>query len=767
MSSMIIVKRVKIKNILSHESTEIQFPLGLTALIGPNGAGKSSIIDSIVYALLFNPQSARSFRGGGRRSLLRIGTNDGLIEVELNVGGKSYIVQRILSSTKSESAVLIEVDGDKKRVLASSVSRVLEFVKEILGIPSLESIRYTIVSRQNELTSFIEETSSNRREMILRLLGLDEIEKAKELLKENLKKIEGDIRLFDELSKQGDDMKKQLLEVDKIIGKKISERDELSKKVQMLSDRLKLIERIKDLLYRYNELKIVKEMVVELNKLGKLLDYCNRLSRINLGELASILEIYNDAKRRIDELDRQLYDVNNRIKELIEEIKNISNIELKWDKDGEVVEAIERYLDEIRRIKHTMAAEVSFNENSIDILKNSTVCPLCKRELTEELKTELINGITKHIEELKNSVHHMNEIETVLRKILNDVKKYDKIRAELLSKIAELGDQINKAVLKYSDMQQKIQLIIKEIINIEEFRECFTEYGSSTIKLVQCLQRKAIEITNLYNEKINFIRRLYTGGEVDLNKIVEEFDIIKNELLQLGADPDKMNYNDIEFKYRELNSEYNSLSQILSKLNGEIDAYTKHRIEIENKLRYIDERVRELKKSVEIYRAVDVLVNRFLGRDGLLAKILTREARRLIQIYTNRILSELGLDFNVDIDEDFDIEIRSGNGELDVRSLSGGEMVALAIALRIATAYTVFGKLPGFFILDEPTQFLDSTRRRTLFEIIKRLSEKVPQVIVVTHDTDVTDLADRVFYVSKIGGRSIIGEKIVELETMA
>ncbi|MEM1560170.1 MAG: AAA family ATPase, partial [Ignisphaera sp.] len=87
MSNMIIVKRVKIKNILSHESTEIQFPLGLTALIGPNGAGKSSIIDSIVYALLFNPQSARSFRGGGRRSLLRIGASDGLIEVELNVGG--------------------------------------------------------------------------------------------------------------------------------------------------------------------------------------------------------------------------------------------------------------------------------------------------------------------------------------------------------------------------------------------------------------------------------------------------------------------------------------------------------------------------------------------------------------------------------------------------------------------------------------------------------------------------------------------------------
>ncbi|MEM4789617.1 MAG: AAA family ATPase, partial [Ignisphaera sp.] len=87
------------------------------------------------------------------------------------------------------------------------------------------------------------------------------------------------------------------------------------------------------------------------------------------------------------------------------------------------------------------------------------------------------------------------------------------------------------------------------------------------------------------------------------------------------------------------------------------------------------------------------------------------------------------------------------------------EMVSLAIALRIALAYTIFGRLPGFFILDEPTQFLDAERRRAIFEIIRRLSEKVPQVIVVTHDLEVEELADKVFYVSKEGGRSVVREK--------
>jgi exonuclease SbcC len=88
MSNVTIVKKVKIRNILSHENTEITFPLGLIALVGPNGAGKSSIVDSIVYSLFYNPQSAKGFIGSSKRSLLRTGASDGLIEVELSVGGR-------------------------------------------------------------------------------------------------------------------------------------------------------------------------------------------------------------------------------------------------------------------------------------------------------------------------------------------------------------------------------------------------------------------------------------------------------------------------------------------------------------------------------------------------------------------------------------------------------------------------------------------------------------------------------------------------------
>ncbi|MEM0212770.1 MAG: AAA family ATPase, partial [Ignisphaera sp.] len=81
MSETILIKRIKIKNILSHENTEITLPNGLIAFVGPNGAGKSSIIDSIFYALFATPSAAKGIRGEGKRGILRVGASDGFIEV--------------------------------------------------------------------------------------------------------------------------------------------------------------------------------------------------------------------------------------------------------------------------------------------------------------------------------------------------------------------------------------------------------------------------------------------------------------------------------------------------------------------------------------------------------------------------------------------------------------------------------------------------------------------------------------------------------------
>ncbi|MFJ5116697.1 sugar ABC transporter ATP-binding protein [Kitasatospora sp. NPDC088548] len=86
--------------------------------------------------------------------------------------------------------------------------------------------------------------------------------------------------------------------------------------------------------------------------------------------------------------------------------------------------------------------------------------------------------------------------------------------------------------------------------------------------------------------------------------------------------------------------------------------------------------------------------------------------------------------------EEFDI--RPGDPEADVRSLSGGnqQKVALARAVRLA---------PRVLVLDEPSQGIDIGAREGIARVVRRLSEDGVAVLLATSDLDeLMDLADRV-----------------------
>ena len=77
--------------------------------------------------------------------------------------------------------------------------------------------------------------------------------------------------------------------------------------------------------------------------------------------------------------------------------------------------------------------------------------------------------------------------------------------------------------------------------------------------------------------------------------------------------------------------------------------------------------------------------------------------------------------------------------------MSGGEKVAIALALRFAMAYVMGGYKLDFVILDEPTVHLDEDRKASLVEIISRLGRMdspLRQMIVITHDEEIFENAE-------------------------
>jgi exonuclease SbcC len=90
-------------------------------------------------------------------------------------------------------------------------------------------------------------------------------------------------------------------------------------------------------------------------------------------------------------------------------------------------------------------------------------------------------------------------------------------------------------------------------------------------------------------------------------------------------------------------------------------------------------------------------------------------------------------------------------------ALSGGERTSLALAFRLALAHVVrsMGSLHlDTILLDEPTDGFSPEQVIRMGELLEELA--LPQVILVSHESQLAAIADRVVRVQKVDGRSVL-----------
>ncbi|MED1601996.1 ABC transporter ATP-binding protein [Alkalihalophilus marmarensis] len=82
--------------------------------------------------------------------------------------------------------------------------------------------------------------------------------------------------------------------------------------------------------------------------------------------------------------------------------------------------------------------------------------------------------------------------------------------------------------------------------------------------------------------------------------------------------------------------------------------------------------------------------------------------------------------------------------------LSGGQKQRVAIARALVNE-------PKFILADEPTGALDSKSSAQILQLFKELNEEGVTIIMITHDQEVADQADRVVYIRD--GELLVSEK--------
>jgi exonuclease SbcC len=112
-----------------------------------------------------------------------------------------------------------------------------------------------------------------------------------------------------------------------------------------------------------------------------------------------------------------------------------------------------------------------------------------------------------------------------------------------------------------------------------------------------------------------------------------------------------------------------------------------------------------------------------------------------------------------------DLYFERDGERVDPLSASGGGAVDVAaFALRVASWSMQRPKSRPTIILDEPMRFLSADRLPLASEMVKQLSDRLGlQFIIVTHEEELTEAADKIFEVSIKNGVSRV--KAVEKET--
>jgi len=160
----------------------------------------------------------------------------------------------------------------------------------------------------------------------------------------------------------------------------------------------------------------------------------------------------------------------------------------------------------------------------------------------------------------------------------------------------------------------------------------------------------------------------------------------------------------------------------------------------------IQKSILELKKVKGYISRLDKIQTNIFSRDGSVATSLRSWALNSISVKASEYLSFLNTKIQrITLSEksrDVSIACYSKTEVLELESLSGGEKVSVALALRLGMASLLGASNLNLMILDEPTTHLDADRKKSLVRVLSQLSEisnsQAPmQFLIITHDAEI------------------------------
>jgi DNA repair protein SbcC/Rad50 len=385
------------------------------------------------------------------------------------------------------------------------------------------------------------------------------------------------------------------------------------------------------------------------------------------------------------------------------------------------------------------------------------------RELQrQQLEVVRIGDLAAEQDRLRASQDELTRRIKVQRDQLQSLTLNTQAMDEVKARLASLGDprsqwrSLQEALQQRADFEQQLQAQEAAQQTHHQQRAILQQQLAALADLDQRQGNLEAQRQNVHEDYQTYLQHQRQANNLEpckaaLGQLSQQLGETAAQLKTLQTDWEQQQQQQPAEHLATLETEYQQQRSELDRLSGSLPLQEQHVARLQADLqaqRAIAQEISDLEVELAQRQRLQQFVSdarRIFNQSGpriarYFVEEISREADRLYRELLNR--SSVALRWS----EDYEIQVQEGGRWRNFKTLSGGEQMCAALAVRLSLLRVIGGIDVVFF--DEPTTNMDGPRRRQLAEALGNL-RSFRQLFVISHDDTFENVTEHVIRVER------------------
>lgn len=544
----------------------------LAAISGTNGAGKSSLLDAITWCLWGSSRA-----GDSSDALIRLGQSEMNVDFSFKLDDHIFTVKR-RRIKKGGGSTALELWSNSHNLTEGTIKATQQKIIDTLHL-TFETFSNSSFLRQGHADEFTTKGPTDRKRILADILGLDHYDLLEEKAKEKSKAAQTKIQLLDyklleieaELS-QKDEREKALKEIEtegQIVQKELKEKELQIKQVEEEKQTIeKYIHTLKEQQQRF---KALKEELEDLKTQSEVKKKAAQEFQQILDQKSIIEENYS----KLQKLTQDKKSLEGKRSDLIKVKDALAQIQkIIIEREAKRQEAISSVEIQIKALE----TENKEHQNQINSLKSQkNICPTCGQNIAEDKNKELYNQNQKLIQGNEAKLTTLKETlkkyqaatlpeykeaqdkESQIKILEEETKNWSSLNSEILSldKYSDLYLKLSQAEIAVKTHQEALkdleriissreEELSKAALQEEDLNQALTKLSQTQDKLEleqkirEDLNTRVLDLRSKYGEAKQLVSRaeqlenLFKDQQKDKENLTREKEAFEELALAFG-----------------------------------------------------------------------------------------------------------------------------------------------------------------------------------------------------------------------------------------